>query len=110
MNIKRAQSKIRGQSLPEYALIVVLVALVAIIALGLIGLANARGFAIVDGALGAKNPGQTDTTSGPYLYFEPTQLPQCGQFNGTLGLFATIWTNIPLDQISVSTDDTPFIT
>jgi Flp pilus assembly pilin Flp len=55
MDKKRLYKRERGQSLVEYALILVLVAVVAIVALGLVGLAAQRIFGVTVGALGVRH-------------------------------------------------------
>ncbi len=55
MDRKRLRTREHGQSLVEYALIVVLVAVVAIVVIGLAGLAVQRVFGVAAGALGAKH-------------------------------------------------------
>ena len=100
-NFKRHQS---GQGLPEYAFLIALVAIVAAIALGIVGLAASRLYGILGGAIGAKNSGVT--VGSDFIYFDPSQLPRCGAYSGTVQLYGQLWvnSNLPLSEIQISTD------
>ncbi len=100
-NFKRHQ---RGQGLPEYAFLIALVAIVAAIALGIVGLAASRLYGILGGAIGAKNSGVT--VGSDFIYFDPSQLPRCGAYSGTVQLYGQLWVNpgLPVSEIQISTD------
>lgn len=102
MHVTKLGSRQRGQGLVEYALVLVLVAVVVIVAIGLVGLAIARGYGVLAAVLGAKKE-----VTGVLTFSYP---PRCGYLPGTgTGLYAEITTDIPLSDLTVSTD-TGFIT
>ncbi len=88
--IRRGQS---GQSLVEYALILVLVAIVAIVALFAVGLATQKGFGLVVGALGQKKD-----AAGAIVI----DLAQCGVMPGMTGLRVEGTTSYDASQLTVS--------
>jgi Flp pilus assembly pilin Flp len=90
----------KGQSLPEYAIIIALVALVVIVIAFGIGLATQRIFGVTAGALGA-----THNSSGPNGYIEITTA-QCitSRGQGLTGLWVIGNTNMSLDRLTGSTN------
>ncbi len=94
----------RGQGLPEYALLMVLVAIAATIILGVVGLAASRLYGILGGSIGAKNSGVI--VGSDFIYFDPSQLPRCGAYSGTIQLYGQLWVNpnLPVSEIQISTD------
>ncbi len=95
----------RGQGLVEYALVLALVALVAILAIGLLGLANARGYGVVAGALGAQRAKDVSPNGDWYLYFDPDQLPRCGRLDNDTVLFGKFYSDVEPKYLTVSTDN-----
>jgi len=94
--------KLRGQGLVEYALILVLVTIAAVVILGAIGLAVQRLFGVGLGVLGGSRNVQT---SQQYIYFDSSWLPTCQFVSGQgTGLYTEFYTDIPISEITVSTD------
>jgi Flp pilus assembly pilin Flp len=98
--MKTARTRIRrgksGQSLVEYALILVLVAIVAIVALFAVGLATQKNFGIIVGALGQKKNAGVITI----------EVAQCGvnhEIHFT-GFWVTGSTDLAPSQLTVSAD------
>lgn len=102
MHTRKLGKPSSGQGLVEYALLLGLVAVVAIVAIGLVSVAVQRNYGIVGAVLGAKKE-QPGVLS--FIYF-----PRCGHIPGQgTGLYAEIITNVPMSDLTVSTD-TGFIT
>jgi Flp pilus assembly pilin Flp len=105
MNKKFFRNAQRGQALPEYALTLILVSVVSIIILLLVGMAVSRIYAIVTALTGGKRQTTSISFTEAACYVVYPGAPGYSAWpNGIVGLFITGVSDIPLNELQLSTD------